>query len=56
MTLTFYLVFYGQFDMDLGTFTTAVGLSIALNGGVRSRAQIQEAPVETVEELVPAPA
>jgi hypothetical protein len=34
--LIFYVVFYGQFDLDLMHFTGAVGMSIALNGGVRS--------------------
>jgi hypothetical protein len=33
--LTFYLVFYGQFNLDLSLFTGIVGLSIALNAGVR---------------------
>ena len=32
--LLFYLVFYGQFDLDLMVFTGLVGMSIALNGGV----------------------
>lgn len=34
--LIFYLVFYGQFDLDFVVFTGLVGLSIALNHGVRS--------------------
>jgi hypothetical protein len=33
--LIFYMVFYGQFDLDLMVFTGTVGLSLALNGGVR---------------------
>lgn len=32
--LIFYVVFYGQFDVDLMVFTGLVGLSISLNGGV----------------------
>ncbi len=32
--LIFFLVFYGQFDLDLMVFTGTVGLSLALNGGV----------------------
>jgi hypothetical protein len=32
--LLFFLVFYGQFDLDLMVFTGTVGLSLALNGGV----------------------
>jgi hypothetical protein len=35
--LSFYLTFYGQFDLDLMIFTGAVGLSIAINGGVRRK-------------------
>ena len=34
--LAFYLVFYGQFDLDLMVFTGVVGLSLALNGGIRT--------------------
>jgi O-antigen ligase len=33
--LVFFFVFYGQFDMDLFVFTGTVGLSLAINGGVR---------------------
>ena len=36
--LVFYLVFYGQFELDLMVFTGTVGLSIAINGGVRKPA------------------
>ncbi len=32
----FFLIFYGQFDLDLMVFTGVVGLSIAINGGVKS--------------------
>jgi hypothetical protein len=34
--LVFYLVFYGQFDLDLMVFTGIIGLSISINGGVKS--------------------
>jgi hypothetical protein len=34
--LVFYTIFYGQFDADFFHFTGTVGLSIAINGGVRS--------------------
>lgn len=34
--MIFYLVLYGQFDLDLMVFTGVVGLSISLNGGVKS--------------------
>jgi hypothetical protein len=34
--LIFYSIFYGQFDADFFHFTGTVGLSIALNGGIRS--------------------
>jgi hypothetical protein len=47
----FYLVFYGQFELDLLHFTGAVALSIALNNGVRgpepARQEISES--ETAE-------
>ncbi len=36
--LIFYLIFYGQFDLDLMLFTGTVGLSICLNGGVKKPA------------------
>ncbi|MEN9572639.1 MAG: hypothetical protein RL514_494 [Verrucomicrobiota bacterium] len=47
--LLFYLVFYGQFDLDLMVFTGLVGMSIALNGGVcvaarRPQAESPHAP------------
>lgn len=32
--LVFYVVFYGQFDLDFFLFTGLIGLSISLNGGV----------------------
>lgn len=33
--LTFYVVFYGQFDLDMSLFTGIVGVSVALNEGVK---------------------
>jgi len=55
--LIFYLSLYGQFDLDLVLFTGTVGLSVALNGGVKTR-EIQESEetveAEEVEEAVPA--
>jgi hypothetical protein len=44
----FYIVFYGQFDSDLMHFTGTLGLSIALNGGMRTRADLRAE--EAVEE------
>ncbi len=35
--LIFYIVFYGQFDLDLPMFAGVVGLSVCLNGGVCRR-------------------
>jgi hypothetical protein len=35
--LLFYLIFYGQFEIDLMVFTGVVGFSVALNGGVCSK-------------------
>lgn len=34
----FYFTVYGQFDLDMASFTGLVGLSIALNGGIRAPA------------------
>jgi len=48
--LIFYVVFYGQFDLDLMIFTGTVGLSVALNGGVAGRT------VRSVTRTVPLPA
>lgn len=52
--LVFYLVLYGQFDLDFYHFTGIVGLSIAINGGVRSPEVYEEEAVAL--EPVPAPA
>jgi hypothetical protein len=49
--LLFYLVFYGQFDLDFFQFTGTIGLSIALNGGVRSAADQVEAETVPAGEL-----
>ena len=43
--LIFYVVFYGQFDLDLMVFTGVVGLSISLNGGVKSPSYPQSPPL-----------
>ena len=51
----FYLTLYGQFDLDLMSFVGIVALSIAINGGMRKRADLK--PKEAPEEaLVPTPA
>lgn len=39
--LIFYVVFYGQFDLDLPVFAGIVALSITLNGGVRGKEEIE---------------
>jgi hypothetical protein len=51
--LIFYVIFYGQFDLDFYHFVGALGLSIALNGGVRTslEAAVQET---SLNESVPA--
>lgn len=38
-SLVFYLIFYGAFFLDLINFTGIIGLSLALNGGVRRAEQ-----------------
>jgi O-antigen ligase len=35
--LVFYLTIYGEFHLDLMIFTGIIGLSLTLNGGVRSK-------------------
>jgi len=48
--LFFYLVFYGQFDLDLSVFTGIVGLSIALNNGIcRPGSAVPIAPAQSPE-------
>jgi O-antigen ligase len=44
--LIFYMVFYGQFDLDLMVLTGTVGLSVALNGGVRGPESVREVVIE----------
>ncbi|MEO8426278.1 MAG: O-antigen ligase family protein, partial [Verrucomicrobiota bacterium] len=48
--LVFYLTLYGQFDLDLVLFTGTVGLSVALNGGVRTRKTQESEETVAVEE------
>jgi hypothetical protein len=38
-SLVFYLIFYGEFFLDLINFTGIIGLSLTLNGGVRRAGQ-----------------
>lgn len=50
--LIFYIVFYGEFYLDLGLFTGAIGLSLSLNGGVRQEAELtMPAPTVSTEDL-----
>jgi hypothetical protein len=42
--LAFYFIFYGQFDLDFVHFTGLVGLSIAINGGVRKAPFVEVEP------------
>jgi hypothetical protein len=35
--LLFYLIFYGEFNLDLMYFTGAIGISLSLNGGIRQK-------------------
>jgi hypothetical protein len=39
--LIFYVIFYGQFDLDLPVFVGFVALSISLNGGVRCKEDLE---------------
>lgn len=48
--LSFYLVLYGQFDLDLMLFTGVVGLSIALNNGVCRKPFGEEGGAGELEE------
>jgi hypothetical protein len=43
--MAFYFIFYGQFDLDFIQFTGLIGLSIAINGGVRTASQTALAEV-----------
>jgi O-antigen ligase len=49
--LLFYLVFYGQFDLDFAYFTGAVALSITLNGGVCRAPEPEPEPQRQVAML-----
>lgn len=50
--LIFYSIFYGEFYLDLGLFTGAVGLSLSLNGGIRRAAEVKmAAPTSSTEDL-----
>jgi hypothetical protein len=49
----FYMIFYGQFDSDLMHFTGVIGLSISLNGGVRTP-EVLEVEALPVVQAVPA--
>ena len=49
--LLFYLIFYGEFDLDLMLFTGVMGMSLSLNGGMRQKqAATVPAPVESIED------
>ena len=57
--LSFFLIFYGQFDQDLMVFTGLVALSISVNHGVRTRQDLQneaeEASLDPPPETKPVP-
>jgi O-antigen ligase len=49
--LLFYLILYGQFDLDLMVFTGLIGLSLSLNGGMRQAAAVNlPAAMESTED------
>ncbi|MCC6233433.1 MAG: O-antigen ligase family protein [Verrucomicrobiales bacterium] len=52
MRLIFYVGVYGQFDLDIATFTGLIGMSVAVNGGIRSPV---EAPVSAPTAPAPEP-
>ena len=57
--LVFYLGVYGQFDLDLASFTGILGLSIAINHGIRSPAAAPEPapqPITWRQRPTPLPA
>jgi hypothetical protein len=54
--LTVYLTLYGQFDLDLVIFTGTVGLSIALNGGVRRKDEPAHQPATETGKTAESPA
>ena len=50
--LIFYVIFYGEFYIDLMLFTGAIGLSLSLNGGVRQPAEVKiPEPLASTEDL-----
>jgi hypothetical protein len=50
--LIFYVILYGEFDLDLMIFTGVIGMSLSLNGGIRQEAAASlPAPVESTEDL-----
>ncbi len=53
--ILYYFVIYGQFDLDLASFTGMVGLSIAVNGGIRGPA-LARVPAAAAAEATPASA
>ena len=49
--LFFYLILYGEFDIDLMLFTGVVGFSLSLNGGMRQEDAVSlPAPTESTED------
>jgi hypothetical protein len=54
--LIFYVIFYGQFDLDLAMFTGTVGLSLSLNHGVRGPKQATAAVPRSIPVPEQAPA
>jgi len=50
--LLFYIFLYGQFDLDLMVFTGTVGVSIALNHGIRPR-RAQPTPASLPANALP---
>jgi len=50
--LLFYLILYGEFDLDLMLFTGLIGISLSVNGGMRQEAAATlPASVESTEDL-----
>jgi len=54
--LIYYVIFYGQFDSDLAIFTGVLGLSITLNGGVKTKAKTTAEQTDLAQESLSAPA
>jgi len=57
MRIVFFVVFYGQFDLDFMLFTGTVGLSLSINGGVCEAAipLSDFEPAETPQSLLQQP-